>query len=228
MDTWGGLRHLALQADQSLSPAFIRSLIRSKSGVSLEAPALELTPADNRRRLDHPPPVGHQHHSWLPPLHLAFILCPHPRTPPLFPTSASRIGGLAQSNTGRCSRRRRDQSAYTAIGTDSHSRTSDAPERSFGRYGRPCPRHRVYPYRKCGPTAAAIRNVTHLTLDPDTAPTAAQYSKCGTHSRQSRHCYPELPFQRDLAEKPELVERMAMDRCARRVSCFSPSGLTLD
>lgn len=32
MDTWGGLRQLAISADQSLSPAFIRTLIRSKSG----------------------------------------------------------------------------------------------------------------------------------------------------------------------------------------------------
>ena len=34
MDTWGGLRQLAISANQSLSPSFVRSLLRSKSGVS--------------------------------------------------------------------------------------------------------------------------------------------------------------------------------------------------
>jgi hypothetical protein len=34
VDTWGGLRQLAQSADQTLSPAFIKSLLRRKSGVS--------------------------------------------------------------------------------------------------------------------------------------------------------------------------------------------------
>lgn len=33
VDTWGGLRQLAQSADQTLSPAFIKSLLRRKTGV---------------------------------------------------------------------------------------------------------------------------------------------------------------------------------------------------
>ena len=34
VDTWAGLRQLALAADQTLSPSFLRGLMRSRSGIS--------------------------------------------------------------------------------------------------------------------------------------------------------------------------------------------------
>lgn len=70
VDTFGGLRQLAISANQTFSPSFVRTLMSSRSGVGYLMSQLIIATCHSCYHTSAP---GHQYHLGIPSIHLAFF-----------------------------------------------------------------------------------------------------------------------------------------------------------